>query len=80
MTVNRSILVVASVGDTFDDWATWRRRSRLTSGRARELSPDRPGNVVGRGREAASGHLSDVLAGLQSPGWQPTAGSATPTR
>ena len=31
MTVNRSILVVASVGDTFDDWAD------LAAGRTRLL-------------------------------------------
>jgi hypothetical protein len=69
MTVNRSILVVASVGDTFDDWADLAAALKTHVGD--EPASFRlivPATLSAGGREAASGHLSDVLAGLQESG------------
>jgi hypothetical protein len=69
MTLNRSILVVASVADTFDDWAELAAALKAHVGA--EPASFRlivPATASAGAREAASGHLSDVLAGLQESG------------
>lgn len=67
--MNRSILVVASVENTFDDWA------ELAAGLKAHVGDEPasfrlivPATSSARGREGASGHLSDGLAGLQESG------------
>jgi hypothetical protein len=69
MTLNRSILVVASVEDTFDDWAELAATLKARVGdEPASFRVIVPATSSARGREGASGHLSDVLAGLQESG------------
>jgi hypothetical protein len=69
MTLKRSILVVASVGDTFDDWADLAAALKAHVGdRPASFRLIVPATLSAGGREGASGHLSDVLAGLHESG------------